>query len=90
MMCFDSYRFKKQKGGKKEPYEPFQHKRVLQNAILNKTITACKEPLKNHIFESVLVSCLPLNTIVYCFPRLDYMCWIFPVFYSQMAEDPLH
>ncbi len=24
--------------------EPFQHKRVLQNA------TACKEPLKNHIF----------------------------------------
>ncbi len=31
--------------------EPFQHKRVLQNAtVLNKTITACKEPLKNHIF----------------------------------------
>ncbi len=52
MKCFDSYRFEKQKGGNKEP---FRHKRVLQNAMgLNKTITACKEPLKNHIFLECL------------------------------------
>ncbi len=31
--------------------EPFWHKRVLQNSmVLNITITACKEPFKDHIF----------------------------------------
>ncbi len=44
--------------------EPFRSKRVLRNAmVLNKTITACKEPLKNHIFLECWTSIVTLH---YC------------------------
>ncbi len=47
-LCFDNYKFEKTKGWEQitlnSNKEPFQHKRVLQNAmVLNKTITACNE-----------------------------------------------